>query len=418
MEKDPSPLDTLRQLKEWLDAGTITPAEFDTLKRQLLFNETAPSPAPVPPPPVAPVAPPVVSAPPVPPVAPALPVEPVAPPVASVPPIPPVAAPPVAPIVVPPVPEPTVISAPVEEPSLPPIVHYTPEAVPPVAPPTAPAPPAESFSRPFESGRPEASPSAEEVYDMAPLEPVEEDEEMPYVAPARSPLSTILIVGGILALLALVAYLMLGNRESEHLSSTSQTGTDSLQVAPETGPQAEQIDLPPAAVPETVRVVPVAPPVTAPAVDSSAMAPAPTTAPAETAADEAAARGRIEGVLSSYYEDMKATPFSAASYFAPTVERFYTLQNTTPAAINDELAKTHFPEFLEADSQIEPGTLQVSEPVADGSRVVTFTEKSTALRQSLQKHQQTRAQVRVRFDRNFKIKYLRQERLLENTFTD
>ncbi|UOQ78417.1 SHOCT domain-containing protein [Hymenobacter sp. 5516J-16] len=41
MEKDPSPLDTLRQLKEWLDAGTITPQEFETLKKKLLFSESA-----------------------------------------------------------------------------------------------------------------------------------------------------------------------------------------------------------------------------------------------------------------------------------------------------------------------------------------------------------------------------------------
>ncbi|RYU84300.1 SHOCT domain-containing protein [Hymenobacter persicinus] len=369
MEKDPSPLDTLRQLKEWLDAGTITPEEFTTLKQKLLFSESAP----------------------------------VAPPPMEMPP-------------------PLTASAPVEEPLLPPIVsHPPPPSVPPIVPPSAPAPPADPFSRPIESGRPGASPSAEDVYDAEPLPPVEAEEvDMPYVAPARNPLMTVLIIGGIVALLALVAYLMLGNRESEHLSSTSQTEADSVQVEPETGPQAEQIDLPPAPAPETIRV---APPVVSPAAapDSARTAPATSPAdapPAETPADDSAARTRIEGVLSAYYEDLKAAPFSAAQYFAPTVERFYTMQNTTPAAINEELTKSHFPEFLEAETQIEPGSLQVSAPVNDGSRVVTFLEKSSALRQSLQKHQQTRAQVRVRFDRNFKIKYLRQERLLENTFTE
>jgi hypothetical protein len=43
MENSPSPLETLRQLKEMLDAGTITPAEFEALKQKLVFNEAAPA---------------------------------------------------------------------------------------------------------------------------------------------------------------------------------------------------------------------------------------------------------------------------------------------------------------------------------------------------------------------------------------
>ncbi|MCB2407155.1 SHOCT domain-containing protein [Hymenobacter lucidus] len=389
MEKDPSPLDTLRQLKEWLDAGTITPAEFETLKRKLLFNEQqAPSAAAPVTPPAAPIAPSVMP---------------------------------------PPVPEARAVSAPIEDPLLPPIVTPKPAPTqyqPPVEQVTAPATPDQPFSHPRESGRPGTSPSATDggaydTYDATEPELAEEQEEAPYVAPTRSPLSTILIVGGILALLALTAYLTLGNRESEHLSSATRTEQDSLSATPEVGPQAEQIDLPPAAAPETVRVAPAIAPA-APAVDSASTAPAatPEPVPAPTPADDSAVRGRIESLLSAYYEDLKAAPFSAAQYFSPTVERFYTLQNTTPAAINEELVKSHFPEFLEASSEIEPGSLQISDVGEDGSRVVTFLEKSQAFRQSQQKHQQTRAQVRVRLDKNYKIKYLRQERLLENTFTD
>ncbi|QIL75902.1 SHOCT domain-containing protein [Hymenobacter sp. HDW8] len=40
MENEPSALATLRQLKEWLDAGAITPAEFEVLKRKLLFSDS------------------------------------------------------------------------------------------------------------------------------------------------------------------------------------------------------------------------------------------------------------------------------------------------------------------------------------------------------------------------------------------
>ena len=375
MEKDPSPLDTLRQLKEWLDAGTITPQEFATLKQKLVFNEPGPSETP---------------------------------------------AAPAAPIF-----EPTTI-APVGDPLLPPLTHHaSPEPAAPMSP--MPASPAESLSRPIVAGRPEASPSvpAATQYVAAEPEELEDVEEMPYVAPPKSPLSTILVIGGIVALLALVAYLLLDGRQSERLTSTSRTAADSLATTPEEGPQAEQIELAPVAAPETIRVAPVLPPAT-PANPDTAMfapapAPAPTEVPAETpsaVSDNTAATVRAQQVLEAYYADLQAAPFSATQHFAPTVERFYTLSGTTPAAIEAELSRTHFPEFTEAETRIEPGSLQVSPAINDGSRVVTYRERSRAFRPSLQKHQQTAAQVRVRLDKNFKISYLRQEKLLENTFTD
>jgi hypothetical protein len=398
MEKDPSPLDTLRQLKEWLDAGTITPQEFATLKQKLLFSETPGSPKPA---------------------APAQPEAGETPPTQTILSEPTPARPPVS------YSEPSALIAPIEEPLLPPVVHPHTAPVPAETPPTPTAP---GFSQPMEVGRPAASATEQEQVAYAPAEePVEEEVPIEtYTAPSRSPLATVLIVGGIVALLAIVAYLMLGNRESERLTSTTLTAADTLSTQPETGPQAEQIDLPPAAAPETIRVAPVVPPtpvatpdtVGQPAVTSAPVAAAAAEPAAPSPATEEAAQSRIQGILNAYYEDMKAAPFAATSYFAPQVERFYTLQNTTPSAINEELTRSHFPEFLEAESQIEPGTLKVSPAVTDGSRVVTYTEKSRALRQSLQKRQQTTALVRVRFDKNFKIVYLRQEKLLENTFSE
>jgi hypothetical protein len=385
MEKDPSPLDTLRQLKEWLDAGTITQQEFDTLKQKLVFNA----------PPSSPPAPPTD-----------LPVS-LAPPVGPLPLDYPVAS------------EPTTTIAPIEDPLLPPVT-IEPVGGPRTAVPPAPPVATPGFSHPLEAGRPGASPSQDDTF-VTPAAPAPEEyvEEVAYAAPAKSPLGPILIIGGIVLLLSLVAYLMLGNRDSERLSSTNLTAADSVATRPEEGPQSEQIDLPPAAAPETIRVAPAVPVTPAP---DSALAPPATPAEevpaAPPVADENAAQARIESTLQNYYSDLQAAPFSAAAYFAPKVERFYLQQNTTPAAINAELEKTHFPEFLEAQSTIEPGTLKISPPVADGSRVVTFVEKSSALRQSLQKHQQTAAQVRVRFDKNFKIVYLRQEKLLENNFSD
>ncbi|MBX0291127.1 hypothetical protein K3G63_11785 [Hymenobacter sp. HSC-4F20] len=408
MEKDPSPLDTLRQLNEWLEKGLITPQEFDTLKKKLLFSDATPAPGPI-----------------VPPVAPPAPAPRTPDPAAPIPMVPPVATTPVPP----PAPVPTA-SSPVEDPLLPPVTSrplHTPYVADPPVPPTS----GPGISHPLEAGRPGSSPTRDDAFVPSsqpvgvgpePLGEVVEDE--PYAAPPKSPLGTILIVGGIIALLALVAYLMWGNQDSERLTSTTLTAADSVTTAPEVGPQSEQIDLPPAAAPETVRVAPAVPLPTTPSdsVNPATPAAAPTeeaTPPApEPVVDESAAQTRIEGVLKNYYADLQAAPFSASSYFAPRVERFYLQQNTTPTAITAELEKSHFPEFLEGQTTIEPGSLKVSPPVSDGSRVVTFIEKSTALRQSLQKRQQTTAQVRVRFDKNFKIVYLRQERLLENTFSE
>jgi hypothetical protein len=258
-----------------------------------------------------------------------------------------------------------------------------------------------------------------------------------------------------LALLALIAYLVFDDRESERLTSLSRVGADTTAVAPEVGPQAERLDLPPVTDTDTARVTP-ALPSTPPAVvtDSVRRTPAPVvaapspatpitqaetpaSAPAETDSQPSEApaaqtppatpapsgpvsdvEARVRSALSSYYEDLKAPPFNAAQHFAPTVERFYTLQNTSPDAINAELERSHFPEFLEGETQGVPGSLNISEPVRDGSRVVTFLEKSRAFRKSRQQYQNTTAQVRIRFDRNFKIVYLRQERLLENTFSE
>jgi len=65
-----------------------------------------------------------------------------------------------------------------------------------------------------------------------------------------------------------------------------------------------------------------------------------------------------------------------------------------------------------------PGSLKVEPAAEDGTRTATYLEASTSFRQSRQQHQQTKAQVRVRFDPDYKIVYLRQERLLENKFTE
>ena len=485
MENEPSPLATLRQLKEWLDAGAITPAEFEVLKRKLLFSELSDPPAAAPPSPVAPAPAPPPSSPPAP---------------AAAVPVPPTVVP--APVPLPPPPaswefkhDPTIPARPEENPGRPPIASPPPvgpapaATIPPVAPvpppvppraqsqvpPKKPAPPIDTFTQPVEMVKVGTSSYRDAESLTPPVEPrvPESPRPRPAAPPSAprakpSPLTTTLIVGGIIALLALIAYLVLDDRESERLTSLSQAirGADTASVAPEVGPQAEQLNPPPAVDTDTARVTPALPTTPTPArADSIRTTPAPppvvatpepatrepapqpepaaqapvtpsappeennqtdSAAPASSAPTPAAPasnakvgaiEARIRSALSAYYQDLKAPPFNASQHFAPTVERFYTMQNTTPDAISAELDKSHFPEFQEGETQGVPGSLTISEPVRDGSRVVTFLEKSKAFRKSRQQYQSTLAQVRIRFDRNYKIVYLRQERLLENTFS-
>jgi hypothetical protein len=227
-----SPLATLRQLKEMLDAGTLTPQEFEALKQKLVFGiSAAATPAPETPP--APSAP-AYFAPPVP--APAAPGPPVAP------------------------------------------AYFSP------AEPTEPIAPA-AYSVPPAPERPDwLAAAAPVLVDHSAPEPIEEEPAYEEELEKRNPLNLIFAIGSALVFLAVVLYLTLGNRgPDEHLTSTTQTAADSTRVAPEIGPQAQQLTLPPAS-PETIRVAPAVPVPVAPAAsqfrsDSAAVAP-PVVAPA------------------------------------------------------------------------------------------------------------------------------------------
>jgi hypothetical protein len=227
-----SSLTALRQLKEMLDAGTITPAEFEVLKRQIVFGVE----------PALPLAPPASP-------------EPVAPAFAE-----PASSPASADV-------PATYLAAEKETISPPEPVFQPLATPPAA---AEWPATEASGQPYTD-------------EEQPTEPEEAEAER------RNPLNLIFAIGGLLVFLGVIAYLMLGrsNAPNEHLTSTSQTAADSTATTPEVGPQAEQLNLPPAAAPETIRVAPVVRP--APAqnagqfqVDSSAT-PAPA-APVKKAA--------------------------------------------------------------------------------------------------------------------------------------
>ncbi len=222
MENPSSPLDTLRQLKEMLDAGALTPTEFEALKQRLVFTPPAATPA-----------------------AEALGLPPVAP---------------VAPI-------PNAVTP------MPAQAVLLPEARPPgpgYGATTGLTPAAdENKAFAFEwtsvpSFQPGASvdlagrsndalnPAAEALADDA--------VEFP-TAPAEhnSSLGLVLAIGAVLVFLAVVAYLGFTRPTTdEHLTSISQTAADSLNTTIETGPQVAPLPVT-TAVPETVRVAPTNP---------------------------------------------------------------------------------------------------------------------------------------------------------------
>jgi hypothetical protein len=212
-----SPIATLRQLKEMLDAGTLTPQEFEALKQKLIFGTDA-----------------------------AVPTVPVAPVVPAIP------ASPTPPAYVAPA-----------EPSVP--------EVSPIPPPETP------------DWLAAAAPALVDHSASAPVAVVEEEPVYDEGLEKRNPLNLVFALGGALVFLAVVLYLTLGNRTpDEHLTSTTQTAADSTRVAPEIGPQAQQLTLPPAS-PETLRVAPVVPAPAAPAASTfrsdSAATPTPAVAP-------------------------------------------------------------------------------------------------------------------------------------------
>ena len=275
----------------------------------------------------------------------------------------------------------------------------------------------------------------------------------PTAPPQRNALTTILAMLGGVGLLGVGVYLYVDqSHPSENLTGPQPAPTEA--TAPDPTPEPAMAVV---AVPETVRVAPLS----VPATDSSRVAATPT----ETASDEtpatdvpadpdpqeptdaatlenssaaataatAATAGadpvpaapepgdddatqKIRAVLADYYADLFAPPLAAENYFAPQVERLYIQQNITPVQINATITQTFFPDNKKAMYQVEPGTLRVSTPAQDGSRTATYREACRLFRVSRGRYQRLRTQVRVKFDADYRITFLRQEKMLENVF--
>jgi hypothetical protein len=202
---------------------------------------------------------------------------------------------------------------------------------------------------------------------------------------------------------------------------------ETVRVAPAVVASADTARAPtPVAVPATAEETPAAttaaPAAMEPAsassadnsVDAAPAASAPVPAAPEAGDDEATQK--IRTVLADYYADLFAPPLNAENYFAPQVERLYIQQSLTPAQINATITQTFFPDNKQAVYQVVPGTLRVSAPAGDGSRTATYEEAVRLYRVSKGRYQRLRTQVRAKVDADYRITFLRQEKMLENAF--
>lgn len=234
-------------------------------------------------------------------------------------------------------------------------------------------------------------------------------------------LITLAVLGAIL-LLGLIAYQFLNKPNSEHLTSKSGPETEAI-IPAETPAAADPAETTSDRSDRIVGVSPDTSAITQPAPTQETPVTAPVTGTATPEPEAGLLTDKNEIIskaterLKAYYDDVQAAPFNAGNYFAPQVERYYTLTNTTPQAITENINTYHFPEFLDGKTTIQEGSMKVQR-ASNGIYELTYLENGSAFRKSKNQQQETKAAVRVRFNPDFKITYFRQEQLLENKFTD
>jgi uncharacterized membrane protein len=123
----------------------------------------------------------------------------------------------------------------------------------------------------------------------------------------------------------------------------------------------------------------------------------------------------IRDILKQYYRDYNSEErrFDASRYFAQKVDRFINLRNTNPAAITEVIENEFYDEFQESVLSIEPKTLVISK-LPGGHYQVDFEETMSCFRKSKEQHQFIRTKVKVIFDKDLKIRYNHQERVMES----
>ncbi len=124
----------------------------------------------------------------------------------------------------------------------------------------------------------------------------------------------------------------------------------------------------------------------------------------------------IRQVIESYYRGLNNKTFDANEYFDSNIERYITMKNTTPDAINQYINGSYNKEWQDVSCGIENSTY--NEQKTDYGYFVTFIEYGTCFRVSKQKNEKTRVETEVKFNNNRKIIFWRMARVIEKTYSD
>ncbi len=122
-------------------------------------------------------------------------------------------------------------------------------------------------------------------------------------------------------------------------------------------------------------------------------------------------------IVKSYFTSLQNKTFDASNYFAPSVVRFFTMYNTTPSLINNEVNTNFYKEFVNPQSTIDESSVKIISKSND-ELIIDFISSSVFYRNSKHKTQHVKTQVKTVFDNQFKIKYYNEYKILENTYDE
>jgi len=130
-----------------------------------------------------------------------------------------------------------------------------------------------------------------------------------------------------------------------------------------------------------------------------------------------AIKTRANATIQAYYSDLMNKTFDATKYFSDKIDRFISIKNTNPNAINSYINSSYYKEFANARSEIERDSFTINkEPGNEYS--VEYIENGSCYRTSLKKYQHAIVNVRVMLNDEFKIISFHQYKIIENDYSD
>ena len=126
---------------------------------------------------------------------------------------------------------------------------------------------------------------------------------------------------------------------------------------------------------------------------------------------------KVKSVIEAYYTGLLNKNFDATLYFANNIERFITMLNTNPQAINSYINSSYYKEFIDARNVIESGSFVVTKE-AGNRYTVEYIENGTCFRKSLHKYQNARVNVKTILNSEYKIVSFHPYHIIENVYSD